>query len=49
MVDSDRVVKSTECFTTEDFFVIVMDYCQNGDLFNYVKAKGCLEESEVLI
>ncbi|KAL4493617.1 hypothetical protein ABPG72_004110 [Tetrahymena utriculariae] len=46
LVDSDRVIKSTECFTTEQFFVIVMDYCKNGDLFNYVKSKEHLNEQE---
>ena len=43
-IDHPGVCKIYEYFEDENFFFIIMDLMQGGDLFEYIKANGKLEE-----
>ena len=40
------ITKLFEIFENKKFFFIVTEYAKVGDLFNYLKAKGKIEEDE---
>jgi serine/threonine protein kinase len=43
-----NIVKLLHDFETDDFYVLITEYCPNDTLFNYVKNKGgSLDESEI--
>jgi serine/threonine protein kinase len=42
-----NIVKILNCFTLPNMqFVFIMEYCQGGELLEYVKKKGKLSEEE---
>ncbi|CAO2206394.1 unnamed protein product [Urochloa humidicola] len=43
---SPRVIKIYDVIETFEAFFVVMEYCENGELFDYVVSKGRLQEDE---
>ena len=41
-----NIVNSIEIFETEDKYYFIMEYCENGELFNYIVEKQKLNEKE---
>ena len=36
-LNNPYIVKFEQCFHEEDFFIIVLEYCENGDLLDKIK------------
>ena len=41
-----NIVKCYDIIKTNEFYYIVMEYCQYGDLLSYIKSKKKIEEEE---
>lgn len=49
VLQHDNVVHLLECLDTDDAFHLVMEYCNGGDLQDYLNVKGCLSEDTIQI
>jgi len=45
-MDHPHVIKTHEVFEENGKIYIVMEYCNKGDLFDYIKSNGKLSEEE---
>lgn len=41
-----NVIQVLEMFQTEEYYLIIMEYCEGGELFNYIVEKQRLSENE---
>lgn len=46
MLDHKNIIKLKHGFIYKENFVLIMEYAEEGDLHNYVKKNGWLEETE---
>lgn len=45
-VDHPNIIKFYEVYADDKYYRIVMEYCQGGELFDYLQLKGHLGEIE---
>ena len=46
-LDHPNIVKIDDLIFSDDFILVVMEYCSNGELFSYISVSGYLPEREV--
>jgi serine/threonine protein kinase len=46
--NSPHIVKCFEVLRTDEFEIMVLEYCRSGDLFKYIRDKKKLHEAEAL-
>lgn len=45
MCSHPNIIQLYDAFENIDYFIIVLDLLEGGDLFDYLEAKGTLSES----
>ena len=48
-LDHPNIIKLYDYFTKNDNLILILEYCKNGSLQNYIKEKGPLNEEKFLI
>ena len=45
-LDNEHIIKVHQIYENENHYLIIMEYCEGGELFNYIVEKQCLSENE---
>ena len=45
-LDNEHIIKVFQIYENENHYLIIMEYCEGGELFNYIVEKQRLSENE---